>query len=148
MTSWISEVNITKTSKWARWRLKSPAPRLLTQPFIQGADQRKHQSSASLTFVWGIHRWPVNSPHRGPVTRKMFPCDDVVMKLPTCQRWCIECHPVAYIMNLNNVGHPGKPWPAYVTHMFVVALYSNGRQTISNHHDNLSVSTESYESYT
>ena len=37
-----------------------------------GADQRKHQSSASLAFVWGIHRWPVNSPHKGPVTRKRF----------------------------------------------------------------------------
>ena len=37
-----------------------------------GADQRKHQSSASLSFVWGIHRWPVNSPHKGPVTRKSF----------------------------------------------------------------------------
>ena len=37
-----------------------------------GADQRKHQSSASLAFVWGIHRWPVNSPHKGPVTQKCF----------------------------------------------------------------------------
>ena len=44
-----------------------------------GADQRKHQSSASLTFVWGIHRWSVNSQHKGPVTRKMFPFDDVIM---------------------------------------------------------------------
>ena len=35
-----------------------------------GADQRKHQSSASLAFVRGIHRWPVNSQHKGPVTRK------------------------------------------------------------------------------
>ena len=43
------------------------------------ADQRKHQSSASLAFVWGIHRRPVNSPHKGPVTRKMFPFDDVIM---------------------------------------------------------------------
>ena len=41
------------------------------------ADQRKHQSSASLAFVWGIHRGPVNSPHKWPVTRKMFPFDDV-----------------------------------------------------------------------
>ena len=32
------------------------------------ADQRKHQSSASLAFVWGIHRGPVNSPHKWPVT--------------------------------------------------------------------------------
>ena len=38
-----------------------------------GADQRKHQSSASLVFVWGIHRGLMNSPHKGPVTRKMFP---------------------------------------------------------------------------
>ena len=44
-----------------------------------GADQRKHQISASLAFVWGIHRWPVNSPHKGPVTRKMLPFDDVIM---------------------------------------------------------------------
>ena len=44
-----------------------------------GADQRKHQSSAPLAFVWGIHRWPVNSPHKWPVTRKMFPFDDVIM---------------------------------------------------------------------
>ena len=44
-----------------------------------GADQRKHQSSASLVFVWGIHRWPVNSPHKWLVTRKMFPFDDVIM---------------------------------------------------------------------
>ena len=42
-------------------------------------DQRKHQSSASLAFVWGIHRGPVNSQHKWPVTRKMFPFDDVIM---------------------------------------------------------------------
>ena len=43
-----------------------------------GADQRKHES-ASLAFVRGIYRWPVNSPHKWPVTRKMFPFDDVMM---------------------------------------------------------------------
>ena len=43
-------------------------------------DQRKHQSSASLAFVWGIHRGPVNSPQKWPVTRKMFPFDDVIMR--------------------------------------------------------------------
>ena len=71
-----------------------------------GADQRKHQTSASLTFVGGggggIHRWPVNSPHQEPVTRKMFPFDDVIMKgcdypcfpaflIPTIATfWCIS----------------------------------------------------------
>ena len=44
-----------------------------------GADQRKHQSSASLAFLWGIHRWPVNCPHKWPVTRKIFPFHDVIM---------------------------------------------------------------------
>ena len=46
------------------------------------ADQRKHQSSASLAFVRGIHRWPVSSPHKWPITRKMFPFDDVIMSPP------------------------------------------------------------------
>ena len=43
------------------------------------ADQSKHQSSASLGFVGGIHRGPVNSPHKWPVMRKMFPFDDLIM---------------------------------------------------------------------
>ena len=43
------------------------------------ADQRKHQSSASLAFVRGNHRGPVNSPHKWPVTRKIFPFDDVII---------------------------------------------------------------------
>ena len=41
------------------------------------ADQRKHQSSESLAFVC---RGPMNSPQKWPVTRKMFPFDDVIMK--------------------------------------------------------------------
>ena len=44
-----------------------------------GADQSKHQSSASLAFVWGIQRGPVNSPYKWPVRRKIFPFDDVIM---------------------------------------------------------------------
>ena len=67
-----------------------------------GTDQRKHQSSASLAFVRGIHRWPVNSPHKGPVTRKMFPFDDVTMHNSNLQHhdmstdnqelaWCQLC---------------------------------------------------------
>ena len=43
------------------------------------ADQRKHQSSASLAFVRGIHRGPVNSPQKWSVTRKMSPFHDVIM---------------------------------------------------------------------
>ena len=54
--------------------------------FYFSADQRKHQSSALLAFVRGIHRRPMNSPHKGPVTRKMFPFDDVIMdRMLPCQ---------------------------------------------------------------
>ena len=45
-----------------------------------GCRSRKHQSSASLAFVWGIHRRPVNSPHKWPVTRKIFPFVDVIIR--------------------------------------------------------------------
>ena len=63
-----------------------------------GADQRKHQSSASLAFVWGFHRWPVNSPHKWPIRRRhqedpgswstfnwpIFPCDLNSMRILIC----------------------------------------------------------------
>ena len=59
-----------------------------------GTDQRKQQSSTSLAFVWGIHRSPVNSPHKWPVTWKMFPFDDVIMTfdsklLKLIKAWCV-----------------------------------------------------------
>ena len=55
--------------------------------FYSGAHQSKHPSSASLAFVRGIHRGPVNSPHKWPVMRKMFPFDDVIMYvINNC--WC------------------------------------------------------------
>ena len=58
-----------------------------------GADQRKHQSSASLAFARGIHRWPVDSPHKGPVTRKMFSFDDVIMRdTGKCKMWTYHLH--------------------------------------------------------
>ena len=41
---------------------------------------RKYQSSTSVAFVRGIHRWPVDSPHKGPVKRKTLPFDDVIMR--------------------------------------------------------------------
>ena len=46
-----------------------------------GSDQRKHQNSVSLAFVRGIHRRPVDSPHKGAVTRKRLPFDDAIIFL-------------------------------------------------------------------
>ena len=49
-----------------------PGASIVYSTVCSGAGQRKYQSSASLAFVGGIHRSPVNSPHKGPVTRKCF----------------------------------------------------------------------------
>ena len=59
-----------------------------------GADQRKHQSSASLAFVRGIHRWPVNSPHKEPVTRKTLSFDYVLMNKDMSFKQYRNVHPV------------------------------------------------------
>ena len=47
---------------------------------IYSGTDKKHQSLASLAFVGGIHRWPRNSPHKRPVTRKTFPFDDFIVR--------------------------------------------------------------------
>ena len=75
------------------------------------ADQRKHQSSASLAFVWGIHRGPVNPPHKWPVTRKMLPFDDVIMNV------CVTVE-------------PGWVWASYVSIMTAKALAPGVARTL------------------
>ena len=74
------------------------------------ADQRKHQSSASLAFVGGIHRGPVNSPHKWPVTRKMFPFDDVIMD--TYMQLVYVC----VIWFCWHMGYPSKNHPKLKLH--------------------------------
>ena len=58
------------------------SPAIVYSTIYSGTDERKHQGSASLAFVRGIHRWPVNSQHKWSVTRKMFLFDDVIMNIP------------------------------------------------------------------
>ena len=81
------------------------------------ADQRKYQSSASLAFVRGIHRWPVNSPHKGSETRKMFPFDEVIMtKLPVSSftnNIHLEFHGTAPV---SEIGAPQVPWNSMEFH--------------------------------
>ena len=57
--------------------------------FFQASIKKKKKSSASLAFVRGIHRWPVNSPHKGPVTWKMFHKHWLIMPLPGT-RWSVS----------------------------------------------------------
>ena len=69
---------------------------IICSNFCSGTDQKKLQSSTSLAFVRGIHRWPVNSLHKGPVTRKMFPLmfpfDDVIMCVFQVSSIWYVCH--------------------------------------------------------
>ena len=76
--NWIREMTWNLYTRRVRGRMNAKQHGF-KMTFYSGADQIKHQSSASLAFVRGIHRWPVNSPHKGPVMRKMFPFDDVIM---------------------------------------------------------------------
>ena len=48
---------------------------IVVSTIYSDADQRKHQSSASLAFAREIHRGPLNCPNKWPVMRKMFPFD-------------------------------------------------------------------------
>ena len=70
MASYITAVSIVYWTLWS------------------GADHRKHLSSASLAFVRGIYRQPIDSPHKGPVIWKMFPFDGVIMQLINIKLCC------------------------------------------------------------
>ena len=73
-----------------------------------GADQRKHQSSASLAFVRGIHRWPVNSPTKGQWRGKKFPFDDVIMwwftLIPFASLFLLPALPLNYALSCSENG--------------------------------------------
>ena len=86
-----------------------------------GADERKHPSSASLAFVREIHWWPMDSPHKGPVTRKMYPFGNVIMVL--FQIWWILKYGFSWriFVNLENAAEMVSP----VTFITVVELLLN-----------------------
>ena len=83
-------VNITMTSQWARWRLKSPASPLFAQVLVQS--QIKGNIKAPRDWpLSGEFTAPVNSPHKGSVTRKMCPFDVILTWtiLISVWRWII-----------------------------------------------------------
>ena len=80
MASWVTGVSSVYLTVWS------------------GVDQWKQQSSASLAPVRGIHRWPGNSSHKGPVTRIMFPFDDVIVLIFHMRPYIILC-----ICNQNHI---------------------------------------------
>ena len=77
LSSWRFSVFSGGTSHYCDVIMGAMASQIISLTIVystvhSGADQRKHQSFASLAFVRGIHRWPVNPPHKWPVTRKSF----------------------------------------------------------------------------
>ena len=100
---------ITVTSRWARWRLTLLASRLFAPTVCSGADQRRHQNFASLAFVRGIHRWPVDSPHKGQVMRKVFPYDDLITKTKQIpNKYCLSSWHISNISETRRVS-AGRP---------------------------------------
>ena len=87
------------------------------------AGQRKHQSSASLAFVWGIHRWPVNSPQKWPVTRKLFPFDDLIMKWTKDTSAINECNQYG-----NYVSKSGRQWAKVVYCPFLTIVVKEDKE--------------------
>ena len=89
------------------------ASRLFAQPFGQEKIKENVKAPRHWPLRGGIHRWPVDSPHKGPVTRKMFPCDDVIifwyiLRLLFCikSQWCREVYTgLASTMNCRRLQH-------------------------------------------
>ena len=69
---------IAVTSRWAAWRLKSPASGMFAQSFVQ-VNIKENNKGLRHWPLWGNPPVTGSSPHKGPVTRKMFPFDDVIM---------------------------------------------------------------------
>ena len=81
MTDWIFLTYLVEKCHYSDATIGSMAPQITGVLIVcltvcSGTYQRKHQR---LAFVMGIYRWPGDFPHKGPVTRKMFPFDDVIM---------------------------------------------------------------------
>ena len=91
-----------------------------------GVNQRKHQSSASLAFVREIHRGPVNFPHKWPVTRKMFPFDDVIMKLKHFRCYFPFCAGICW----SPVGSPHEGTAMRTSVIKFLLFWTNREQTV------------------
>ena len=86
------------------WRLDGLLNRLL---------RRKSKKTSKLLATGlceGIHWWPVNTPHKGPVTRKILPFDDVIMvnRLANVSRlvagtWMPNWHPPPHQQSVHNI---------------------------------------------
>ena len=92
-----------------------------------GADKKKYENNASLAFVRGIHRGRLNSRHKWPVTRKMFPFDDVIMNLAWVNNKSVLCRiyalPGVHWMYIFNDGSMGPLYSIVCNNSINIACY-------------------------
>ena len=88
-----------------------PHDSLLRRVFRRRSNLRKHQRSASLAFVRGIHGWPGNSPRKRPVMRKMFPFDDVIMRMVFLLKQGLSEAVAIYLYQMSMTSEPQEAEP-------------------------------------
>ena len=91
----------------------------------------------------GIHQWPVNSPHKGPVTRKMFLFDDVIMlifktdsdahRAGSCRKSASTTHSMHSSLTHWPQGDVDVIWKMWFSSTFPVQWRHNERDGVSNH---------------
>ena len=94
-------------------------------------DQRRHQSSASLAFVRGTHRWPLDFSHKGPVVPKMLPFDNVITSADS-SLFRLRGHQSPSVFRTFLGWSPGG-FTQVLTFSFALRWRHNERDSVSNH---------------
>ena len=67
-------IHVSKSGHWNEIGVQTTGHSTICSTLRLGKQHRTHQSSALLALYWGIYCWSVDSPHKGPVTRKTISC--------------------------------------------------------------------------
>ena len=81
------------TSWWARWRLKSPASRLFTQPFVQ-AQVKENIKAPRHRPLWGNSPVTGEFPAQRASNAEKASFDDVIMNAIVCPSVSTRSHPL------------------------------------------------------
>ena len=98
---------ISHTCGWAMgWGISNHQPHDCLLNHLFGRRSKKTSKLRVTGLCAGIHRGPVNSPHKWPVTRKMLPFDDVIMCI--YENWLYYKGTLRYIAFLTKIWNN---WP-------------------------------------
>ena len=73
--------------QWCQMNVKILAYSMLIHKLVQADMKGNIKAPHHWPFVRRINRWPVDSPHKGPVMRNEFPCHDVIMYITLGSAW-------------------------------------------------------------